>query len=107
MDLQFVHGDKRHAEINVVQRAFAPHAPDPAPHVRDLFDVNLLAGVKGDAPFVVQNEVVAFLFVVEPRIGQQNADGAALAFPESVKNNARVGLAKMFVGNFERLLGHG
>jgi hypothetical protein len=46
VNLDFVHRSKRHAEIHVMQRTFAADAANPAAHVADFLDLNLLTGMK-------------------------------------------------------------
>src|SRR6478736_2413549 len=100
-------GGQHHAEIHVVQRTFAAQAADPPAHVGDFLDLDLLAWEKGNAPLIAAHVTVAVFLLVEPRITEQDADGATFAFAKAIKHDARVGFTEMFVGDVERFLRHG
>ena len=63
-----------------------------------------MAGTEGDVPVVAPLKTIARRFFLEPGIAQQNAHGFFLRGTEPVKNYARLRLAKLVVGDFQRVV---
>ena len=105
VNFDFVNRLQRHAKIQIVKRAVAFDAPQPAGQVGDFLDFILLAGIKQDPPFVAAQKTVGLAPALKPRIAQQDADGLARTLAEPVKNQRRVGFAKMLERDVERVVG--
>src|ERR1039458_151396 len=63
-----------------------------------------MAGMEGDFPVVARQETVARRFFLEPRIAEQDAHGLFWHRAEPGKNDSRVRLAKLVVGDLQRVL---